>query len=42
MLFPFRNVAAARDAMVRPRLELFREGAGEEVVGLKHFSSANG
>ena len=42
MLFPFRNVATARDAMARPRLELFREGAGEEVVGLKHFSSMSG
>ena len=36
MLFPFQSGATARDAMARKRLELFREGAGEEVVGLRY------
>ena len=36
MLFPFRNFATARDAVARKHLELFREGSGEEVVGLKY------
>ena len=31
-----RDFATARDAMARKRLELFREGAGEEVVGLRY------
>ena len=42
MLFPFRNAATVRDVMACARLELFREGAGEDVVGLKHFSAASG
>ena len=37
MLFPFRDFATARDAATRTRLELFREGSGEEVVGLKYL-----
>ena len=39
MLFPFLNFATARDAVARTRLELFREGSGEEVVGLKYQSA---
>ena len=38
MLFPFGRVATVRDAEAQPRLELFREGAGEDVVGLRHWS----
>ena len=40
MLFPFRNFATARGAVARKRLELFREGSGEEVVGLKYQPAA--
>ncbi len=36
MLFPFQSSATARDAMGRQRLELYRESASEDVVGLKH------
>lgn len=36
MLFPFQSNATARDAMGRQRLELYRESASEDVVGLKH------
>ena len=36
MLFPFQSGVTARDAMARKRLELFCEGAGEEVVGLRY------
>ena len=40
MLFPFATGATARDALARARLELFREGAGEEVVGWRFGFSA--
>ena len=33
MLFPFRTPATGQDTMSRTRLDLFREGAGEDVVG---------
>ena len=36
MLFPFRCPATAQDAMPRVRLDLFREGAGQDVVGLRY------
>lgn len=36
MLFPFRSRATAQDAMPRVRLDLFREGAGQDVVGLRY------
>lgn len=36
MLFPLRDFATGRDAAARTRLELFREGSGEEVVALKY------
>ena len=39
ILFPFGGVATIRDAMARPRLELLREGAGEDVVGLRDWSA---
>ena len=40
MLFPFATGTTARDAMARTRLELFREGAGEDVVGWRFGSLA--
>ena len=42
MLFPFRTGATARDATARQRLDLFREGAGEDVVAWKDFPAAHG
>lgn len=40
MLFPFRTEATARHAMARQRLDLFREGAGEDVVAWKDSPAA--
>ncbi|WP_420632849.1 hypothetical protein [Candidatus Palauibacter sp.] len=42
MLFPFQTGATARDATARTRLDLFREGAGEDVVAWKDFPAAHG
>ena len=42
MLFPFRTGATARDAAARTRLDLFREGAGDDVVAWKEFPAAHG
>lgn len=39
MLFPFATGATARDVLTRTRLELFREGVGEELVGWRYGSS---
>ena len=39
MLFPFKTEVTARDVLARTRLELFREGAGEVVVGWRYGSS---
>lgn len=38
MLFPFRAGTTARDVLARAQLELFREGAGEDVVGWRFRS----
>lgn len=38
MLFPFKTGGTARDVLARTRLEFFREGAGEEVVGWRYGS----
>lgn len=36
MLFPFRRPATAQVTMSRTRLDLFREGGGEDLVGLRY------
>ena len=41
MLFPFRAGATAREAMARTRLDVFREGAGEDMVAWKDLPVAH-